>query len=482
MAGLSSRLALGAVVLAAVVVATALPGTAHSDPGRTLAERLERDVKEPAAFRHLSAFQRITDENGGERSAGSPAYAVSAEYVKKKLTAAGYDVRVQRFSFPDFEPLRETAAATGPVSRELHPLMAEFSSSTPEGGVHAGLAVLPGSGCTAEEYEQAAARGRIALVQGKGCAVDQKQRVAKEAGARLVLLNTGAPGADLRQRYFTTPSADAIPAATLSRRESEQLTADAATGKPVTLQVDLRGRQKRTRTFNLLADTPTGDPGRKVVVGAHLDGGREGPGIDDNATSAAMVLETALRLAPHAGQVRNQVRFAFWGAEERAVLGSRHYVESLSPSELKSHALNLNFETLGASNYARMVYDGDDSDGTGTGAGPPGSDTIEREFTGYFARRGLPTVPMDFDHRSDYAPFFEAGIPTGGGSGGYDHIKTPEWERLFGGTAGQYLDPCYHQTCDRIDRIDRRFFGQYGDAMAYVTGRFAQDLSGVGPR
>ncbi|NGO73488.1 M28 family peptidase [Streptomyces sp. SB3404] len=441
---------------------------------------MEHEVTERGGYRHLKALQRLTDRYGGTRAAGTPGYAASARYVKKQLTAAGYRVRYQRFSFPDFEPVTETARATGPARRTLHPLMAQFSASTPKGGLRARLAVVPGPGCAAGEYAQAAARGRIALVAGGSCSLARKQKTAHAAGARAVLLNIGAPGADANIRFFVVPREDArVPTAVLSRRESEQLTADAATGRPVELDLTLRGRHMRTSSFNLLADTPTGDPDRTVVLGAHLDGAREGPGINDNATSAAMVLETALRLAPHLDQVRHRVRFAWWGAEELIVQGSQHYVDALTPAELRGHALNLNFEMIGSPNFARMVHDGDDSDGTGAGPGPPGSDTIERELAGHFARQGLPTASRDLDGRSDYAPFMAAGVPVGGGMGGSNQLKTPRWQRLFGGAAGQWLDPCYHQVCDRIEHVDRALFGQFGKAMAHVTGRFAEDLAGI---
>ncbi|MGW8377981.1 M20/M25/M40 family metallo-hydrolase [Streptomyces sp. ODS28] len=457
-------------------------GTGNSVPGRDrLADRLAREVTERGGFRHLRALQNAADENGGNRGAGTPGYAASAAYVTSRLTAAGYRVRYQRFAFPDFLPVRETAAETAPVRRRLHPLMARFSPPTPPGGLRAPLAVLPGQGCTAEEYERAGARSRIALVRGEECELTVKQRAAARAGVRAVLMNVGAPGPTMNLRYrMKPPTAGLIPSAALSRGESELLAADAARGPgPVSLHLTLRGRHVRTSTFNVLADTPTGRPDRTVVLGAHLDSVPEGPGADDNASSAAMVLETALRLAHHWPEVRHRVRFAFWGAEERGLVGSQHYVDRLDAAGRRDQALDLNFETIGAPNYARLVYDGDDSEGTGAGQGPPGSAAIEREFTGYFAARGLPTAALDFDGRSDFGPFIAAGIPAGGGSGGYNHLKTPAWQRLFGGTAGQYLDPCYHQTCDTADGISRTLFGQFGAAMAHATGRFAQDLGGV---
>ena len=122
----------------------------------------------------------------------------------------------------------------------------------------------------------------------------------------------------------------------------------------------------------------------------------------------------------------NRMRFAFWGAEESGLLGSEHYVESLSARQLGNIALNLNFDMLGSPNYVRFVYDGD---GSATpddpdDAGPAGSAAIERVFKRYFAAKGLPTDPTPFDGRSDYGPFIAVGIPAGGLFTGAEEIKS----------------------------------------------------------
>ena len=50
-------------------------------------------------------------------------------------------------------------------------------------------------------------------------------------------------------------------------------------------------RGKTVESFNILADTG-GDAGHTVVVGAHLDSVQKDPGIDDNGSGVAAVLET----------------------------------------------------------------------------------------------------------------------------------------------------------------------------------------------
>ena len=109
------------------------------------------------------------------------------------------------------------------------------------------------------------------------------------------------------------------------------------------------------------------------MVGAHLDSVPDGPGINDNGSGSAVVLETAERLARTTP--RNRLRFVWWGAEELGLVGSRNYVESLSTTARRDHALYLNFDMVGSPNFVSFVYDGDGSEGNGARL-PPGSDAI----------------------------------------------------------------------------------------------------------
>jgi hypothetical protein len=141
-------------------------------------------------------------------------------------------------------------------------------------------------------------------------------------------------------------------------------------------------------TRNIIADSPTGNANRVVVVGAHLDSVVPGPGINDNGSGSSTILEIAEEMAKLGIRNRQKVRFAFWGAEESGLLGSEHYVEWLSNEELQDIVANLNFDMLGSPNYVRFVYDGDGS-ATGT-VGPPGSAQIEALSTTTSPARGSP--------------------------------------------------------------------------------------------
>jgi Zn-dependent M28 family amino/carboxypeptidase len=230
-------------------------------------------------------------------------------------------------------------------------------------------------------------------------------------------------------------------------------------------------------TFNVLAETPGGRGDRVVVVGAHLDSVPEGPGINDNGSGTAAILEVALQMANLGIQPTNKVRFAFWGAEEAGLFGSEHYVASLSAGEIKDIALNLNFDMVASPNFVRFVYDGD---GSATPlAGPTGSANVEDVFLNYLAGQGLASEPTAFDGRSDYGPFIAVGIPAGGLFTGAEGIKTPEEAAVYGGTAGQAYDPCYHLACDRLNNANAQALDQMSDAMADAVLTFAMTGSAV---
>jgi Zn-dependent M28 family amino/carboxypeptidase len=192
------------------------------------------------------------------------------------------------------------------------------------------------------------------------------------------------------------------------------------------------------------------------MAGAHLDSVPAGPGINDNGSGSATLLETALQMAELGVEPRNAVRFAWWGAEEAGLIGSQFYVDSLSKSAAKDIELYLNFDMIGSPNYARFVYDGD---GSAFGIkGPAGSAGIEEVFEDFFASQGLASEPTAFDGRSDYDAFITAGIPAGGLFTGAEDNKTADQVPLYGGLAtfdGEVVayDPCYHQACDSLDPI-----------------------------
>jgi hypothetical protein len=141
---------------------------------------------------------------------------------------------------------------------------------------------------------------------------------------------------------------------------------------------------------------------------------------------------------------------------------------------------------VGSPNHVFFIYDGDNSDGVGAPAGPPGSDLIEKKFEEFFDSRGISYKGTDFSGRSDYGPFIAPGvdIPAGGLFTGAEGIKTPEEAANpdWGGVAGEQYDQCYHAACDTFGNVNLFALDTNSDAIAYATLSYAmstEEINGV---
>ncbi|MEV0900857.1 M28 family metallopeptidase [Actinoplanes sp. NPDC049802] len=231
--------------------------------------------------------------------------------------------------------------------------------------------------------------------------------------------------------------------------------------------------------YNLIADWPGGDTSDTLMIGGHLDSVTAGPGINDNGSGSAGILEVALQVSRSGFQPDRHLRFAWWGAEELGLRGSTHYVNSLTSAQRSSITGYLNFDMIGSPNPGYFLYDGDNSDGTGSGPGPAGSAQIEATLAAYFSSIGVPTRGTDFDGRSDYGPFIANGIPAGGIFTGAEGTKTSAQVQLWGGTASRF-DPCYHASCDTTSNISDTALNRNSDAIAYAVWTLA-DGGGTEP-
>lgn len=326
----AALLAVGVLVLAGCTSAPeadAPPGP----PGDALSERLAAAASGAAAVPHLEALQRIAEENGGNRAAGTPGYARSVDYVAGVLRDAGFDV------------------------------------STPT--------------------------------------------------------------------YYD----------------------------------DDQDREMR----NVVARTRGGDPGAVVLAGAHLDSVTEGPGINDDGTGVAALLEIATRFGSEPGTT-NTVAFGFWGSEEEGLHGSRGYVRDLGREERAAHLMYLNMDMLGSPNGGYFVQGGIGDDDSETG--PPGSGTVAAVLTEELAATGVTAERMPL-YGDDDGPFVKAGIPTASAVTGDSESKTEEQAAAWGGTAGEVYDRCYHSACDTLANVDRERLDHYTKAIAATLARFAMSES-----
>jgi Zn-dependent M28 family amino/carboxypeptidase len=295
--------------------------------------------------------------------------------------------------------------------------------------------------------------GKVALVQRGTCPFVTKWSLAQAAGATgVIIYNEGNTPARQNPIFVDNqPDPPATIAAVISSYTlGNELLQAYKQGKNPTVDFKVYGTFTDRFLPQVIAETSDGDPDHVVVVGAHLDSVPEGPGINDDGSGTATLLAQAEELADGHHKLRNKIRFAWWGGEENGLVGSTYYAHNLSQAEVDKIDVMLDYDMLSSPNYVRFVYDGDGNAEPGNPAGPDGSGTVEQVFDDWFSAQGLASERVPFDGRSDYVGFTDRGIPAGGVFAGAEGEKTPAEEAVYGGAAGSWYDPCYHQLCDNL--------------------------------
>ena len=310
------------------------------------------------------------------------------------------------------------------------------------------------------------------------CTFEIKAENAAAAGAvGIVIFNQG---------NTTAADRNGIPAVTLTANNTSGIPVIGTTYALGVTLADTPGLRMRVfantlrqtlPTYNVIAERPGANDDNVVMAGAHLDSVLAGPGINDNGSGSAAILETAVQLAKL--KPENTVRFAWWGAEESGLVGSTNYVNGLSQAEKDRIALYLNFDMIGSPNYIQMVYDSDESGFEAPVPVPPGSIAIEDLFESFYTLSDEPYDDAEFSGRSDYQAFINNGIAAGGLFTGAEVPKTAEQQTIWGGTAGAQYDPCYHAACDTYNNVNLHALEINSDAVAFAVLTYAYSTETV---
>ena len=443
-------------------------------------EKLLECVTAEGVREHQAALQEIADANNGNRAAGTEGYAESVSYVAGLLEEAGYDVTLEPFEFTFASPARleqltpdaqsyATGAYTGSGSGEVAGTVIPVDLAL-------GLPRNSTSACEAADFDGLDFSGDadIALVQRGTCPFGDKVENAQAAGAEAVIIfNQGDDSSREGLSVGTLGAQVAVPVVGSSFDRGVALSAEGSTAR-----VSVQPSETRT-DFNVIAELPGKDADNVVMAGAHLDSVRAGPGINDNGSGSAAILEVALNLAKL--EPENTLRFAWWGAEELGLVGSSSYVESLSQSELARIALYLNFDMVGSPNYILTVYDADESSFAAPNGVPipAGSAALEKTLESFYTYAEVPYDDSQFSGRSDYQAFIENGVPSSGLFTGAEGTKTARQAAIWGGTAGAAYDGCYHQACDTFDNNNSAALDVNADAIAFSMLTYAYSTESV---
>ncbi|HLK95004.1 MAG TPA: M28 family peptidase [Nocardioidaceae bacterium] len=477
--------------------ASASPSDACDDRTNKTYRQLLECVTLQGVREHQKAFQKIADNSTdpvypGTRAAGTDGYADSVDYVAGLLEDAGYEVTLDpvdiTFNFPatlrqltpaeaDYETGVFTGSGSGEVSGNVIPVDINITGDR-----------ASTSGCEEADFAGIDWSGDadIALVQRGTCFFGTKAYYAEQAGAEAVIIfNQGdtpdrealvvadATSVDPPIPGNPGPVTHGIPVVGASFADGVALSEAGSTAFVKVLPAE-------TRTdYNVIAELPGRNRNNVVMAGAHLDSVIEGPGINDNGSGSAALLETALMMRKLHPQ--NTLRFAWWAGEEQGLVGSTDYVTGLSQAQQDRIALYMNYDMVGSPNYIFMVYDADEStfpapEGVTI---PEGSEAIEDLYESYYTRIGEPYDDTEFSGRSDYEAFILADIPSGGLFTGAEGVKTEEQAAIWGGTAGDWFDPCYHLACDTLENVDRRALRINSDLIAFAMLTFAYSTESV---
>ena len=496
---------IGALIMVGLLLAVLLPAQAASAAPKGPAKSCETrsnatyanalECMTLAGVReHQAALQAIATANDDEfypasRRAGTEGYANSAEYVAGLLDDAGYNVTLDPFEFQFVFPA---------LLRQLTPVAATYETGTYTGSGSGDVTgnvspvdinLVPPrattSGCEPSDFAGLDWSGPadIALIQRGGppapapaCTFNVKAANAQAAGAEAVIIfNQG-----------DTPAREAlivgtlVPGATITIPVVGASFADGAALAQAGSTARVRVIPAETRTdVNVIAERPGVLPNNVVMAGAHLDSVGAGPGINDNGSGSAALLETALVLSNIDNY--NTLRFAWWGSEEGGLIGSREYVAGLSEAEKDRIALYMNYDMVGSPNYIPMVYDADQSSfppPTGVTI-PPGSAAIEDVYETFYTWVDEPYDDTQFSGRSDYQAFINAGIPSAGLFTGAEVTKTAAQAAIWGGTVGAQFDPCYHLACDTYANNNNHVLELNSDLIAFAMLTFAYSTESV---
>jgi hypothetical protein len=449
-------------------------------------QKLEQCIQRASLWSRLSHFQKIADANPGSqghgnRDTGTAGYAASVAYVASLMRHAGYHVTIQRYvyekSLVQRAPELRTPSRRYTLGRDW--FVARGSGS---GDVTAAVEAPAGldSGCAPNDFAGFTA-GRIALVERGECDFDTQVANARTAGAAAVILYTTQDQGAYEGRLIDPA---VIPVAGVaSYAVGHELLKQSQSGKAAVVRIDIRLQRKSDVDYNLIADSPFGDPHHLVVLDAHLDA-IYGAGILDNASGSTTILEVALNMAKT--PTRNRLRYMWFGGEELGLLGSRYYTTHLTQQALHDIAFDIDTDVTATPNFDILIAD--PRFASKVKLFPPNvvpqSKVGNVLFTAFFKTGGIVSRAARFGNDgTDSLSFSLAGVPNTGILTQQDCCKHAWETQLWGGFLGNYEGaiPSFnggcvdqpHRWCDNLSNNDPFVLELASKAVAFVTFELA---------
>ncbi|KAF3926295.1 hypothetical protein ABW20_dc0110205 [Dactylellina cionopaga] len=424
-------------------------------------EGMQSLVTKDSLLRSLKDLDRLASENGGNRAFGLPGYTASVNYIKSRISKSKkYKTWTQDFPalFAKVESIDFTV-----TGKSYYIYGLTYSPSTSAKGIDAQLVKGPSGddACNTGAYSTLDVKGKIVLVERGTCptggTLAGKVRPAVASGAAAVIVYNNVDTLVTAGTLSAPDPENYRPAGFINRADGLALIERLSAGEEITAHFQQTQVVESRTTQNVFAESKAGDPNNVIMLGAHLDSVQAGAGINDDGSGTSLILE--LFEAVQHFRPKNKIRFAWWGAEENGLVGSKYYTSHISKQESDSILLYLNFDMVSRGYFG--VFDGDGS--THGLKGAPGSDVIEKLFVDHMISKGVTVTPAIFTGGSDYASFMSTlNKPVGG---------------LHTGT-GVAQDPCYHQKCDSFSNANGTVLETNAKAAAHVLSV----LSNNGPK
>lgn len=344
---------------------------------------------------------------------------------------------------------------------------------TPDGSANASIVAVNNLGCEAADFPPEVADS-IALISRGDCTFAVKSTNAAAAGALGAIIYNNVEG---ELAGTLGGLGDYVASVGTDLATGEALLAALQNGTELIGELEVDSVLENRTTYNVIAETKGGDHNNVLALGAHTDSVEAGPGINDDGSGTIGILNVAIGLTNFT--VTNAVRFCFWSAEEFGLLGSTYYVSQLNETaeELAKVRAYLNFDMIASPNYAYLIYDGDGSAFNLTG--PSGSAEIEALFEDYYTSVGKTYNATAFDGRSDYGPFLDVGIASGGIFTGAEVPKTEEGQDIWGGLEDLAYDENYHAVGDNIFNLALDAFWLNTKLIAHGVATYAQSFDSL---
>jgi hypothetical protein len=310
--------------------------------------------KDDTAYRFLEA---LTTEIGPRLASGENDLR-AREWVIAKFKTLGFDkVYTEQVTYPKWVRRHESGEIVSPFPQRLVLTALGHSFGTPAGGL-TGEVVRFDNLAALKAADPVKVKGKIVYIgfhmqrsrdgndysTASGIRVDGPPAAAAKGAAGYLLRSAGT---DAHERIahtgvtgFKDASAKGIPAAALSNPDADQLERELASGKPVTVKLDLDvGFDGDYTSANVIGEiTGSSKPDEIVDMGGHLDSWDPGTGAIDDGAGVAIATGAAHLIAQLPKHPARTIRVIAFANEEAGLYGGNAYADAHA-AEVAKHVL-----------------------------------------------------------------------------------------------------------------------------------------------